>query len=566
VSEHFDAVVVGSGFGGSVSAYRLAEAGFSVCLLERGKPFPPGSFPRTPDDVSRNLWDPSQGLHGMFDLWTFSGVEALVSSALGGGSIIYANVLLRKDERWFVNEVGEDWPVTRADLEPHYDAAEAMLKPQRYPFETEPYSRTPKTIAMQEAGRELGVEWRLPNLAVTFGNPDRPPIPGEPIDEGRNLHGRQRFTCRLCGECNVGCNYGSKNTLDFNYLTAFSAYDHAEIRSRSEVRSFAPRPEGGYSVRYVVHAEEAEGRPTETSKLPERTITADRLVLSAGALGTPYLLLRNLDAFPRLSRTALGTRFSGNGDLLAFLTKARRRERGRVVGTELEPSIGPVITSALRWPDAADGGRGRGFYVEDGGYPHFVSWMVEVADAPGRIGRAARYAWRRLHNRLVERPVSNVTGELAQVLGGGAVSSGALPLLGMGRDVPDGVLRLKGRYLQVDWTTATSKAYFEGVREGMRGMARALGAKFEDNPLWYFHRVITVHPLGGCPMGRSEETGVVDSYGQVFGHPGLSIADGSVMPGPVGPNPSLTIAALADRFADRIVEEATAAKRATRAA
>ncbi|MEA2222547.1 MAG: cholesterol oxidase, partial [Solirubrobacteraceae bacterium] len=126
-AEHFDAVVVGSGFGGSVTAYRLAEAGHSVCLLERGKPFPPNSFPRSPLGMKHQFWDPSEGLHGMFNLWSFDNIDAVCASGLGGGSLIYANVLLRKDEDWFVREEPghgswkdgyEYWPVTRADLDP----------------------------------------------------------------------------------------------------------------------------------------------------------------------------------------------------------------------------------------------------------------------------------------------------------------------------------------------------------------------------------------------------------------------------------------------------------------
>src|SRR5262249_22303698 len=137
--EHFDALVVGSGFGGSVTAYRLAEAGRRVCVLERGQAYPPGSFPRTPDAMRRNFWAPRTGLYGLFNIRVFRGLDALVCAGLGGGSLIYANVLLRKDERWFVREDlarggYEYWPVTRADLDPHYDRVETMLKPQTYPF------------------------------------------------------------------------------------------------------------------------------------------------------------------------------------------------------------------------------------------------------------------------------------------------------------------------------------------------------------------------------------------------------------------------------------------------
>ena len=125
MSEHFDAVVGGSGFGGSVMACRLAEAGLRVCVLERGKAYPPGSFPRAPHEMKANFWDPSAGLYGLFNLWSFPGAGALVSSALGGGSHIYANVLIRKDERWF-EDMGRPWPVTRADLDPHYDVSSAV--------------------------------------------------------------------------------------------------------------------------------------------------------------------------------------------------------------------------------------------------------------------------------------------------------------------------------------------------------------------------------------------------------------------------------------------------------
>jgi cholesterol oxidase len=125
----------------------------------------------------------------------------------------------------------------------------------------------------------------------------------------------------------------------------------------------------------------------------------------------------------------------------------------------------------------------------------------------------------------------------------------------MGRDVPDGKLFINGRYLNSDWNTKGSSEYFDRIRSSMKDIADELNGRFFDNPIWGLSRVITVHPLGGCPMARNEKEGVVDSYGRVFGYPGFYIADGSVMPGPVGPNPSLTIAALADRFADKVIAE-----------
>jgi cholesterol oxidase len=562
--DHFDAVVVGSGFGGSVTAYRLAEAGYSVCLLERGKPFAPNSFPRSPLGMKSQFWDPSAGMHGMFNVWSFDDIDAVCASGLGGGSLIYANVLLRKDERWFVREEPghgswkggyEYWPVTRADLDPHYERVERMMNVQRYPLDKPPYDQTLKTIAFRDAARALGLDWRLVNLAVTFNNDGEEPIPGEPIREDRpNYHGRTRLTCKLTGECDLGCNHGSKNSLDYTYITA-AWHAGAEIRTRHEVRSFEPLEGGGYQVAYVIHDPAAEGVQTDTRRLERHTITCDRLILSAGSLGTTYLLLKNRAAFPNLS-PALGARFGGNGDLLTFARQCLiEGPAGTRVPRVLVSAHAPVITSAIRVPDALDGGEGRGFYLEDAGYPEFVSWMVQLLDAP-------RSAWENLP-KLVELAGNFITHKdtdvgdaLAGLIGDCAESAGFLPLLGMGRDIPEGIMSLQDGGLNIDWRkNGASKAYFERVRDVSKAVAEELGGEFLDNPIWLLSRVVTVHALGGCPMGRNEREGVVDSYGRVYNYPGLHIADGAVMPGPVGPNPSLTIAGLADRFADTMLEE-----------
>ena len=533
--EHFDAVVVGSGFGGSVTAYRLAESGLDVCLLERGRPYPPGSFPDTPNEMARNFWDPSEGYYGLYDLWSFKGIEALVSSGLGGGSLIYANVLLRKDERWFVTEDleqggYESWPVTRAELDPHYDHVEAMIKPQRYPLGHPPYDTTAKTRVFAAAAESVGRKAELPPLAVTFANEGRPPVPGERIEEQPNLHGAPRYTCRLVGECDIGCNVGAKNTLDFNYLSAAKRAG-AELLTGAEVTAFEPLDGGGFRISYLTHP----GRE-------QHTVGAKRLVLSAGTLGSTFLLLKNRSALPGLS-PRLGSRFCGNGDLLTFAVNTSE---------VTDPARGPVITSAIRYPDDLDGegDSGRGFYIEDAGVPGFVPWLVQSSEAAGSLRRAAKVAWLILRQRLVGDPESNLSAEAAGILGDGKLSGSFLPLLGMGRDIPDGTMKLTKRdYLDIDWRTRKSGPYFDRVRAESRRLAEAMGAeKLVDNPLWLLRRVITVHPLGGCPMGRTPEEGVVDPQGRAFGCEGLHVADGSVMPGPVGPNPSLTIAALAARL------------------
>jgi cholesterol oxidase len=554
--ERFDVVVVGSGFGGSVTAYRLAKAGWRVCVLERGKAYGPGDFARRPREMAANFWDPSKGLQGLFDVWSFRKVEALVASGLGGGSLIYANMLIRKDENWFVNDSPfnggyERWPISRADLDSHYDAVEEMLGADLLPLGAPGYPDVPKSRAMAAAAAGRNLDWNLRPMAVTFANAGSPPVPGEPITGGPypNLHGRTRTTCRLCGECCIGCNYGSKNTLDHTYLSA-AKHEGADIRTRCEVRGIVAQDKG-FTVEYVEHLDENEGQRTNTGKLPKKEISADRVVLAAGALGSPYLLLRNqkTKTLPPLG-PALGTRFSGNGDLLGFLFRARPQPDRPFI----DASKGPVITGAIRVPDAVDGGEGRGYYVEDAGYPVAVDWLAETASVGATVKRFARFAGHRFWARVAREPRSRIGADLAALIGDGQLSGNSLPLLGMGRDVPDGLMSLRKEWLDVHWNMSTSKDYFRAVEKTMAEVAGELGARFRRNPLSRFHRVITVHPLGGCPMGSNQDEGVVDVWGEAFGCPGLFVLDGSTMPGPVGPNPSLTIAAFADRAAEHLID------------
>ena len=322
--EHFDAVVIGSGFGGSVMTYRLAKAGLRVCLLERGRTYPPGSFARSPLEMRSNFWDPSSGRFGLFQIWDFEGIDGVVSAGLGGGSLIYANVLIRKPASWFYRRTADGshqpWPVTRADLDPHYDRVHEILAPQRFPFHADPYNKTPKTKAFSDAAAGEGLDWEFPELAVTFGSPESDPVLGEPIFGPNrvttdNLHGRTRYTCRLCGECDLGCNYGSKNTLDYNYLTLADREKSATIQDLCEVVNFSPIGDHRFSVSYFDHSASADSdEPAERTTPLE--VTTDNLVVSAGTFGSTFLMLKNRQNFGGLG-DKLGRNFRGTATSLA---------------------------------------------------------------------------------------------------------------------------------------------------------------------------------------------------------------------------------------------------------
>lgn len=559
----FDTIVIGSGFGGSVMTYRLSRAGQEVCLLERGKAYPPGSFERSPAGLRRAIWSPDEHRHGLFDLWTFRGIDAVVSSGLGGGSLIYANVLLRKPPDWFVQSSngGEDWPISYRELLPHYQSVERIMGVTAYPHNDPEYA-IPKVTAFRQAVNDSNLHWVPARLAVSFANGYTTAHPGEPITAPSfgNVHDRPgrpptvRLTCRLCGECDIGCNYGSKNSLDHTYLSL--ARNKADIRVLSEVRDIVYE-DGEYVVRYVRHHPEGDADPTPFE------VRAPRVVLAAGALGSTYLLLRNQHAgnLPGLGRPQpdgpLGTRFSGNGDFLALALRAKGPD-GKAL--PLDADRGPVVTGAAEVPLDPRDPRGRGYYLEDGGYPAFVDWLAEGIGF-GLPGRTVKFAVKRFLARVFADPDTSIGSDFADLIGPATLTSSSLPLLGMGRDVPDGTMYLRGRnndYLGINWNRRSSRDYYRGMRDALRQISDRLGATYRDPPQWrYLRRITTVHPLGGAPMGRDPAHGVVDRFGQAFGQDGLFVVDGSAMPGAVGPNPSLTIAAFADWSAEAILSGAT---------
>jgi cholesterol oxidase len=550
-TERFDAVVVGSGFGGAVTAFRLSEAGLSVLVLARGVPYPPGAFPRTPRGIKGNFWAPASGLLGLFEVWSFQHVTAIVASGLGGGSLIYANVLLRKPPDTF-----DGWPLDHDALEPHYRNVEDVLRPQPFPGDVEPYASTPKTVEFARAAAAAGLEVQRPPLAIAFAAGDGPPVPGVTLAPDQNLHGRERRTCRLCGECNVGCNEGAKHTLDFNYLSA-AVRQGAQIRTCCEAVGLAPDPAGGYAVRYLQHVSARGAHPEhllDPTREGDRTVSGKILVLAAGTLGSTRLLLGSRAVLPGLS-AQLGRRFSSNGDMFSVARDCRTgngRRRRRRPGRRLDPSFGPVITIS------ASRRYGQGVWLQDAGGPVWSEWLWQGLELPADLWGMGGVVMRRAMATILGRRRETRLGPvLSRMLGSTRSSSAMLPLLHMGLDVPGGRLRLQGDALELDWSPGGESApYFRASRDAARRVAGELGGRLRPRRLPRAGRIPTVHPVGGCAMGASASEGVVDTWGEVFGRRGLFVADGAVMPGPVGPNPSLTIAALADRFSARMVERA----------
>ncbi len=546
-----DVLIVGSGFGGSVMAAQLAGKGHEVCVLERGRAYPPGSFPRDPAGISLNFWDPEAGLKGMFDVWSFDNVDAIVSSGLGGGSLIYANVMLPKDESWFTQPTPdgtgvETWALSRQHLEKHYRAVSEFLRVQTLPNgPADNAFHLPKTTRFLEIDAQDGGEQAvLAPLAVRFRDDNDQPSVGAPLNDEAygNIHGAgyHRRTCRLCGECDLGCNDGAKSSMDNTYLSLASD-GGVSIHTLTEVVGLTPTtsPDGHlFKVTVKVHRGD---RPTR------QTIEAKRVVLAAGTLGSTYLLLRHRDVL-NINSGALGRRFSGNGDYLGFVHSA---------DTDLACTRGPVITAYRHYPGT---GGSHGMYIEDAGYPAFAAWLMQLGQVGGMaVSAMKKVLVRKLGDLLDVDEDPNLSDDINDILKNGSFSAGFMPLLGMGRDRPDGRLYLDeddDEILRNDWSLATSVPYFDAMRERMKTIAAGFGGQFTRNLISdFFKRVITVHPVGGCPMDTDTSPGVIDTFGRVRGVPGLRVCDGSVFPGPVGPNPSLTIAAFAHRSAENLVAE-----------
>jgi cholesterol oxidase len=544
--ERYDVVVVGSGYGGAIAASRLARAGRSVCVLERGREMHAGDFPSTLLAAARQLQvhrgerrrlGPDTGL---FDLRTGHDISVMIGCGLGGTSLINAGVALRPpawvydDDRWPAELRGAERGPEQ--LDPYFRAAERMLGSVPLP---ERLVDPPKLHALGLAAGGIGARAVRPPLNVTFA-------------AGPNAAGVEQVACTMCGDCVTGCNHGAKNTVAMNYLPDAVAHG-AEIFCEAAVRTVRPTAGGdGGGPRWIVNLDVgADGRHRFGS--PTTFVFADVVVLAAGALGSTEILLRSrsegLAVSPRL-----GQRFTGNGDVLAFAYDVKGTPvrgiglGGRAITADNE--VGPCITGMIDLTGTPT--PGKGLLVEEGAIPGALRALMPAAfavaadiDDGGTPLAFAGRLWRRTRA---------TAGAVLDATGGPADRS--LTYLVMSDDACDGELRLEGDHVRVEWPAVGDLPIFDHNADVLRSLTAAIDGEYVPNPLWspmLHESLITVHPLGGCAMGDDGTHGVVDHRGRVFSgegtavHEGLLVADGAIVPRPLAVNPLLTISALAER-------------------
>lgn len=527
----FDVIVIGSGFGGAITACRLAEANYRVLILERGRRWDRTTYPREARDPW--LWDQAvpEHLNGWLDLRFFPSMAVAAGAGVGGGSLVYANVSMVPPADAFEAKPGlASWPreITHAELAPYYERVARFMDVQKVPEN----QWNPRMHLVREAAEALGYggRFRPLDLAIKF-DPElrldcsRPPTK-EQAKFSANAQGVEQGTCYHCGRCDIGCEVDARSTLDMNYIP-WAERHGAEVRPLHLVKTLEPL-EGGYRVFYD---------RLESGRRIEGSVTGRRVIVAAGSLGSTELLLRCRDetgSLPRISGF-LGRNWSSNGD---FLTPALY-ERG------IDPSCGPTINCVIDFLDGKETG-GQALQVEDGGFPDVLAERLEDIRRATSKGAWAWLLFEALRQVARHDPTKHV-----------------MPWFAQGVDAGDGVFSLKrpwwlfgSRRLHLTWDVSRSEPVFNAIVDMHKRLSRATGGEAYQPITWTLGRdLITPHPLGGCNMGDTVASGVVDHAGRVFNYPNLYVADAAIIPRAIGVNPSRTIGALAERIAALIGRE-----------
>jgi cholesterol oxidase len=517
LESRYDVVVVGSGYGGGVSASRLARAGKKVCVLERGREVITGEFPSRFPEMKGEMQLRGKRLAtgpetALYDVRLGEDMHVVVGCGLGGGSLVNAGVSLRPDARVFADEV---WPgEVRQDgtLDEGFRRAEAWLRPASDPRAAE----MTKYRALADAGAAFGDTAIAPRVAVSFA-------------DTVNAAGLSQPACTRCGDCCGGCNVGAKNTVALTYLPD-AARHGAALFTHIKVRHLTKGADG----RWRVHAMHSDGTPGDM------VIEADMVVLAAGTLGSTEILLRSRQMGLAVS-DRLGKRFSANGDIIAFGWGAKVPVNAVGIGhpAKLEGrEIGAAVSGQIEITDAEH--LAHQLTVQEGVLPSALAPVLPLLFVPnGRILGALQSLIKGVYN-----------GPFAHLQTFFAVS----------HDSAAGEFRLDGDRLALSWPGAKDEPAYARLDAKLTALVTQSGGSYVKNPLAgtvMGHQPATAHPLGGCGMGRECTDGVVNHFGAVFDagasgsgtavHAGLYVVDGSIIPRSLGCNPLLTITALAER-------------------
>jgi len=519
----YDVLVVGSGFGGSVTALRLTEKGYRVGVLEAGRRFEDADFPRTSWDARRFLWAPKLGCTGIQRIHLLRNVIILAGAGVGGGSLVYANTLYRPAEAFYS---GRQWAhITdwRAELAPYYEQAERMLGVVRNP------TMTPSDVIMRQVAEEMGVghTFAMAPVGVFFGRDGRKE-PGTEVDDPFfGGAGPRRRGCLEAGQCMTGCRHGGKNSLIKNYLYLAERGGTALHPETTAVR-VRPLARGGYAVDTV---RTGAWRPGRTA----RTFTAKQVVLAAGTWGTQQLLhrMKAQGHLPGIS-ARLGALTRTNSESLSGAVTTLRGWKARdfTRGVAITSSIHPDPYTQIEPVRYGTGSNAMGLLstlMTDGGgrLPRSVRWLGQVALHPARL--ASLYAG---INHWSQRAV---IGLAMQALDN---SITVYP-----RRTWSGRIKLASR----QGHGAPSPTWIPAANQAMRRVAAKIGG-FPLNSLGEIADIpMTAHFLGGCVIGDSAQSGVIDPYHRMYGLAGLHVVDGSAISANPGVNPALTITAQAER-------------------
>ncbi len=508
----YDVIVIGSGFGGSVTALRLTEKGYLVGVLESGRRFGPNDYPTTNWNLRRFLWFPRLGLRGIQRLTLLHDVLVLSGAGVGGGSLVYANTLYEPHDAFYHDEQWKaitDW---RSELAPYYDQAKRMLGVVPHPHET------PADRVMQRVAAHFGASdtYQTAPVGVFYGQAGA--TAPDPYFGGA---GPDRTGCIECGGCMVGCRFDAKNTLDRNYLY-LAERNGATVHPEREAVDLEAI-DGGYRI--------ATERPGAWIRKRRRSFTAEHVVFSAGALGTTRLLLQLRDEgrLPHLS-DRIGRHVRTNSEALLGAT-ARSRD--------IDYSEGVAITSSIH-PEPHT-------HIEPVRYPAGSNAMgllsIVLTDGGGRIPRPLRFLGTALRHPVTFLRSLSVRrwAERSVIL-----------LVMQSLDNRLRVVRKRGifgtRLRSAQDETSPNPSYIPVANEAARVAASAM----DGIPQSAINEVLldvptTAHIIGGACLGATPTAGVVDPYHRVFGYPGLHVVDGSAVPANLGVNPALTITAMAER-------------------